>query len=138
MQINHRLFGTKRSYINRMREEIELAKQKTGINILLGIEANIISSDGDVDLTEEDISKLDFIIVGFHVNARPKKFSELFKFFLPNILGFKRKKDIMRNTLALMKAMDKYPIDIISRHTTIGDYLFSLFAMRHRHILSRV
>ncbi len=111
---NHRLYGTKRSYLKRMREEIELAKQKTGINILLGIEANIISSDGDVDLTEEDIKNLDFIIVGFHVNARPSKFLEFFKFFLPNILGFKRQKDIKRNTLALMKAMDKYPIDLIS------------------------
>ena len=116
---NHWLYGAKRSYISKMREEIEIAKQKTGVNILLGIEANIISSDGDVDLTDDDIKNFDFIIVGYHKIVKPKSFKEFFKFFLPNYLGLKAKIDKRRNTLALMKAMDKYPIDIIS-HPGVG------------------
>ena len=116
---NHWLYGAKRSYISKMREEIEIAKQKTGVNILLGIEANIISSEGDVDLTEEDLKLFDFIIVGYHKIVKPKSFKEFFKFFVPNYLGLKAKIDIKRNTLALMKAMDKYPIDIIS-HPGVG------------------
>ncbi len=111
---SHKLYGLQRKNLAKMREEIEEAKRKTGINILLGIEANIISSEGDVDLTEEDIKQLDLIIVGFHSFARAKSIKEFFKFFLPNLLGLKRKKDYERNTLALLKAMDKYPIDIIS------------------------
>ncbi len=111
---SHKLYGLQRKNLAKMREEIEDAKQKTGVNILLGIEANIISSEGDVDLTNEDLKMFDLIIVGFHSFAKAKSTKEYFKFFLPNILGFKRKKDIKRNTLALMKAMDKYPIDIIS------------------------
>ena len=117
--INHRLYGVKQSYFAQMRNEIEIAKQKTGVNILLGVEANIISSQGDIDLSEEDIHYLDYIIVGFHKNVRPKSFGEFFKFFLPNHLHLKSKKDVKRNTLALMKAMDKYPIDIIS-HPGVG------------------
>ena len=117
--INHRLYGVKSAYFAEMRNEIEIAKQKTGINILLGVEANIISSEGDIDLREEDIKYLDYIIVGYHKNVRPKNFKEFFKFFLPNYLCLRSKKDIKRNTLALMKAMDKYPIDIIS-HPGVG------------------
>ena len=111
---DHKLYGVKRKNINKMRREIEEAKKKTGIDILLGIEANFISSDGDVDLTEEDIKYLDFIIVGFHNFAKAKSLREFFKFRLPNMLNLRRKKDIRRNTLAVMKAMDKYPIDVIS------------------------
>ncbi len=111
---SHKLYGLQRKNIKKMLSEIEDAKIKTGINILLGIEANIISSEGDVDLTDEDIKQFDLIIVGFHSFAKAKSIKEWFKFFLPNLLGFKRKKDYQRNTLALLKAMDKYPIDIIS------------------------
>lgn len=32
--------------LEKMRDEIEIAKQKTGINILLGVEANLISLEG--------------------------------------------------------------------------------------------
>lgn len=110
----HKLYGLQRKNLEQMRKEINEAKLKTGINILLGIEANIISSEGDVDLTLNDIKNFDFIIVGFHCFAKSKSLKEYFKFFLPNILGFKRKKDYKRNTLALLKAMDKYPIDVIS------------------------
>ena len=111
---SHKLYGLQRKNLEQMRKEINEAKLKTGINILLGIEANIISSEGDVDLTLNDIKNFDFIIVGFHCFAKYKSLKEYFKFFLPNILGFKRKKDYKRNTLALLKAMDKYPIDVIS------------------------
>lgn len=111
---SHKLYGLQRKNLKRMREEIEEAKKITGVNILLGIEANIISSEGDIDLTDEEIKKFDLIIVGFHKFAKAKSIKEYFKFFLPNVLKLKRKKDVKRNTLALMKAMDKYPIDIIS------------------------
>lgn len=97
-----------------MRSEIEQAKQELGINILLGIEANIVSSNGDIDLTQEEIELFDYVIVGFHSFAKPKSFSQLFKFFIPNILGFKRKKDIERNTRALKLAMENNKINIIS------------------------
>lgn len=110
----HKLYGLQRKNIQKMRNEIEYAKQKTGVNILLGIEANIISSEGDVDVKPEDLQNLDLLIVGFHAFAKAKSIKEYFKFFLPNLLGFKSQKTVKRNTLALLKAMDKYNIDFIS------------------------
>lgn len=111
---SHKLYGLQKKNIAKMRSEIEQAKQELGINILLGVEANIVSSNGDIDLTKEEIQLFDYVIVGFHSFAKPKSFSQLFKFFLPNILGFKRKKDIERNTRALKLAMENNEINIIS------------------------
>ncbi|MBO5884253.1 MAG: PHP domain-containing protein [Clostridia bacterium] len=111
---SHKLYGLQRKNLQKMREEIDFAMQKTGVKIYLGVEANIISRDGDIDVNPKDLDGLDMLIVGFHSFAKPKNCKEFFKFFLPNILGFKRKKDISRNTLAILKAMDKYNIDIIS------------------------
>lgn len=111
---SHKLYGLQRKNLQKMREEINFAIQKTGVKIYLGIEANIISREGDIDVNPNDLEYLDMLVVGFHSFAKPKNSREFFKFFLPNILGLKRKKDISRNTLALLKAMDKYDIDIIS------------------------
>lgn len=116
---SHKLYGVSRQNLKQIRNEIEDAKLKTGINILLGVEANIISSEGDVDITEDDLKYLDIVVVGFHKFAKATSFKEFWKFFVPNLIGLRRKKDKSRNTLALMKAMDKYPIDIIS-HPGVG------------------
>lgn len=112
--LKHKLYGLQKKNIAKMREEIKNAEQELGIKILLGIEANIISSEGDVDLTKDEIGLFDYIVVGFHTFAKSKNIKEVFKFFLPNMLGFKRKKDIERNTKALTLAMQKYPIKFIS------------------------
>ena len=116
---SHKLYGVQRQNIQKMREEIDYAQKVTGVKIYLGIEANIISSDGDIDLTDDEVKMFDLIIVGFHKFARAKSVKEFWKFYVPNLLGFKGKKTKQRNTLALMMAMDKYPIDIIS-HPGVG------------------
>ena len=116
---SHKLYGLQKENIIKMREEIENAEKITGVKIYLGVEANIISSQGDVDLTKEEIGLFDLIIVGFHKFAKAKSTKEFFKFFVPNLLGIKTKKVKKMNTLSLMMAMDKYPIDIIS-HPGVG------------------
>lgn len=112
--LSHKLYGLQKNKIEKIRQEIENIENELSIKILLGIEANIISSDGDIDMTEEEIKLFDYIVVGFHSFARAKSLKEYFKFFLPNILGLKRKKDIHRNTRSLSLAMKKYPIRFIS------------------------
>lgn len=112
--LSHKLYGLQKNKIEKIRQEIEACEKDLQIKILLGIEANIISSAGDIDMTDDEIKLFDYIVVGFHSFARAKNVKEYFKFFLPNILGFKRKKDIERNTRSLTLAMKKYPIKFIS------------------------
>jgi len=40
-----------------------------GVEVLKGVEANIISPAGDLDLPERSLKKLDFVLAGFHVGT---------------------------------------------------------------------
>ena len=115
----NKLGGVKRKDIEKMRQECNDAKQKTGVDVLLGIEANIISKEGDVDLTKQDLDNFDIIIVGFHQIVKAKTVMDRLGFVIPNNLGIKTKKRIQQNTNALIRAIEKYPVDIIS-HPGVG------------------
>ncbi len=39
------------------------------VRILFGVEANIINSDGEIDLPERVMNKLDFVMAGFHLKC---------------------------------------------------------------------
>ena len=63
---NHEFFGIRRKNIPSLQEDILNAKEITGVDILLGVEANLISLDGDVDVREEDYEFLDIFLMGYH------------------------------------------------------------------------
>lgn len=116
---SHLIFGNKRKYLAKIRQEIDKAKEITGINILLGVEANFISTDGTIDITDEDYEKIDILIVGHHRFVKPKTFKDFFKLFLPNFKKNVSKEQIEINTLTMLRALEKYPIDILS-HLNYG------------------
>ena len=109
----HLLYGLKREEIPLMREKIETCQKETGVKILLGVEANFTSLDGDIDITEEDLKNLDILLVGHHRFVK-SKIKDKLKLFLPNLFGVKSKKQIERNTQVLLRAMDKYNINILT------------------------
>lgn len=117
----HFTYGIKREDIKKMRKEIdELNKefQPKGLKILLGVEANIIRYDGTIDVDDEIIEFLDILLLGYHFGALPGTFKDGYKLYILNFLSKvipKVRKNVMEmNTLALIKAMDRYPIDIIT------------------------
>lgn len=114
---NHGAYAIKRKELPNLRKDIDEAISKTGVNILLGVEANIISKEGDIDIKEEDFKHIQILVMGFHKSAKGK-FIDTIGFVLKNVLcgWFKRfsKKQIEINTNAYIKALRKYPIDIIS------------------------
>ena len=128
----HLACGIKYKDVEKMREEIEAAKQKTGINILLGVEANLISMDGSIDLTKEQIKLFDIILMGYHYSAKPKTMGDFFSLMLGNITPIikDRKAQIQKNTEAIMRAIDKYPIDILT-HMGYGMRVDFLQIARH-------
>ncbi len=120
---NHELYSVKRKLLPQIKEEILTAKEITGVDILLGVEANLISLDGDVDVKEEDLQYLDIFLMGYHklVHMRSLKDKMLLNFsnnVMAKIFG-PSKERINRNTTAMLKAIDKYPIDIIT-HLNFG------------------
>ncbi len=115
----HRLYGIDKKDIVKMREEVDkLNKEYNEINILLGIEANVMDYDGTIDLDKNEIEMLDILLLGFHYGIVPKKLKDMFIFYFLNpaskVLPFFKKEMKVLNTNAIIQAIDKYPIDIIT------------------------
>lgn len=112
-------YGVKRKNFSVMRKEIdELNREFKDINILLGVEANVVGYDGTLDI-DDDIKKyLDILLVGFHFGALPQSIKDGYKIFGLNYMGkmFKKKAEKARylNTQALINAINRYKIDIIT------------------------
>lgn len=114
---NQRLYGIRRKDMPKLKKDIEEARERYPIDILLGIEANLISSRGDLDIVENDYKDLDILLCGFHKIVKSTSVREQFGFVLKNIFcGFFRtsKNQIEKNTNAYINAMRKYNIDIIT------------------------
>ncbi len=114
---NHMLFGIRRRDIQDIKEDILNAKEVTGVDILLGVEANLISQNGNIDVKVEDFEFLDVLSMGFHKLVHMDRNEDFWKLSLPHLIGTPfapSKERINRNTTAYLKALDKYPIDIIT------------------------
>ncbi|ABB16204.1 PHP domain-containing protein [Carboxydothermus hydrogenoformans] len=105
-------------YLTIKEEARNLEKEFSKIKILVGAEANVISLEGDIDISREIVSALDFLIIGLHPYVLPKTLKDGFLFVLPNLLGrlFSGiKKYLVRvNTRALIRAIEKYRPLVIS------------------------
>jgi len=115
----HYLYGVKREKIYEMRKEVDkLNKEYEDIRILLGVEANIIGFDGTIDVDKEIIDMLDILLLGFHYGVL---FNSIGDYLFMNVVNpvskyipIYRDKIIERNTEAIIKAIERYPIDIIT------------------------
>ena len=115
---NQKSYGIRRSDIPLLKEKIEDAKEMYPIDVLLGVEANIISSNGDLDINEDDMKDLDILLCGFHRFVKSTRKREQFKFIIKNILceifHHTSRRQREKNTNAYINAMRKYDIDILT------------------------
>ncbi|QQY79103.1 putative hydrolase [Keratinibaculum paraultunense] len=115
----HIIYGIKRDNIFKMRKEIdELNKEYKEINILLGIEANVMDYDGNIDVDDSMLEVLDILLLGFHYGIIPNNIKSMWYFYglnyLSKVLPFLNDNMVDLNTKAVIKAIEKYPIDIIT------------------------
>lgn len=114
---SHMAFNLKRKEVQSLRKDIDEAMEKTGVKIYLGVEANLLNFNGDIDVNEEDLKSLELIVMGFHKGIK-NGFKAFFNFSLSNLLAdifrIRPKKLIAKNTKAYIEAVHRYPIDIIS------------------------
>jgi len=114
---SHILYGANRKDLTKMHEEAKNAAEKTGVRVLVGIESNLISHNGDIDVQPFDLDNLDILICGFHSFAKGKPISQQFTLMGRNSVSSIWKptqRTIEKNTDAYLKMLDKYPVDIIS------------------------
>ena len=109
----NKYFPLLRKEIPIIKREIEHLKNKYDINILFGVEANLISRAGDIDLREEDKEFFDIILLVFHKHTFAKSLNEWLYFILPNFFAMilkNSKKRIKINTNAYLNAIKKHKI----------------------------
>ena len=115
----HPAFGLRERKLPVMRSLCSAAQEKTGVKVLLGVESNIIGTDGKTDLKESLYDKFDLYLAGFHkfVLFRPRAF---FRMFLPNMATAYLKKDkpslslIKENTRTFINVIKNNPVDVIT------------------------
>ncbi|MCK4257830.1 MAG: PHP domain-containing protein [Halanaerobiales bacterium] len=89
------------------------------IRILAGVEANVISLDGTIDVPYRILKKLDKVLVGLHLMIIPKSLADGKNLIFDNMITYKinkhsREEIRYHNTQALLNALKRYPIDIIT------------------------
>ncbi len=116
----HMANGISKEGYKQMKAEIaELRTKYPQIEILCGLECNVLGYDGLIDVKPEEINDYDIIVMGYHYTYRPYSVKNFFQFFLPSILKINSKKRVEKNTQAYILAMDNNQIDIIS-HLNYG------------------
>lgn len=115
----HFAFGVKQGDLPKMREEIDSINQKyDDIKVLLGLECNIISKDGEVDINDRAMKYLDILALGYHMMVLPQSVSNFLHIYGKNYISrFNRtmaNKIIQQNTDAMIRAINNYKIDFIT------------------------
>lgn len=95
-----------------------LAKEYEKINILAGAEADITGVDGSIDIPKEVVKELDLLIVGLHPFVMSDSLSDAWRLVVENqfckLSRRCRERARNTNTKALIEAIHRYKVDIIS------------------------
>ncbi len=123
----HLAFGLSKRKIEPLKKDCALATEQTGVKVLVGVEANLVSTNGDVDLKPDRYDHFDIFLAGIH-KLLMFKFGTWFSFGFPNMtlttFGVKNVPQslVRRTTNMLIKAIKKHPIDVIT-HLNFTSYL---------------
>lgn len=117
----HYLYGVRKKNLQYMKEEIKRLNEiyePKGLKILLGVEANLVGIDGQLDIDKEFLKYLDILLMGYHYGATPSSLMDAYGLYILNpmskVVKFEREKSIKVITKAYLKALDNYKIDIIT------------------------
>lgn len=116
---NHILFGLKRKRLKDLRAEIDEAEKITGVKILMGMESNLISLDGETDMKESDLQYFDLFLCGIHEVLRYKTLSDFYNITFKNYMAYKfgrtpSDKVIKNTTKAYVNTIKNNPVDILT------------------------
>ena len=104
--------GTSLKRLIDARMQVDEINKWSKTKVLLGVEADIISEDGTLDIDNDTLQLIDVLVVGYH---------KLIKTDFVNYFGKQKdtKEAIERATNAYVNAIEKYPITIISHLDSI-------------------
>ncbi len=96
-------FAADKNQLLKNREVVNKISDELGINVLLGIEADVISKDGTIDIDDETLKLIDVLIIGYH---------KMIKTDFASYFG--KQKDVEDATDAFINAIERYDVDIVA------------------------
>ena len=116
---SHVAFGLRRRQVSAYKAECEAASKQYGLDVLVGIEANIRGVDGKADLTEKDFENFDVYLCGKHIFIWYDCFSDMIRYGGGNLNAEKKKKNPPKklldlNTKAYINVIKNNPVDVIT------------------------
>ncbi|MDD6995144.1 MAG: PHP domain-containing protein [Candidatus Borkfalkiaceae bacterium] len=118
---SHIFFGLRRKKVPFLQAECRAAQEKTGVKVLVGMEANIRGESGLTDITDKDYDDFDLFVAGKHVCVTYATPGDFRRYFWGNLIQDKFKKGknppeklVEYNTRAYINAIKNNPVDIIS------------------------
>jgi len=107
------------------KEEARVLNQKYAgkVRILVGVEADVVSCRGDIDIPSGIYTHLDLLLVGLHPNIIPRDLNAGINMVLGNRLAplseAVRRRVMQTNTAALVSALKRHPVHIVT-HPGLG------------------
>jgi putative hydrolase len=98
-----------------LKEAKDLKQQyKNDIDVLVGLEFNLIDLDGKIDMLDGYESEFEWRVLGSHKSARFTSLYSGFTLVYHQFLGIKHDAILQRSTTAFIKAIEQNRIDMIS------------------------
>ncbi len=115
----HITYGIPRKKLENYKAECRLQAEKQGIEVFVGMEANILGIEGTTDLTEMYYDDFDIFLCGNHILVWYDTFGDFFSYGLGNVLSntFRKNptdKRRKQNTKAYINAIKNNPVDILT------------------------
>ncbi|MCR8746110.1 PHP domain-containing protein [Romboutsia lituseburensis] len=116
----HLTYGVKIKDIYKMREEVDKLNLKySNIDILLGMECNILDESGNIDINDEVSRLLDYVMAGYHFGSTPTSLKSMLNHCNNYVLKNEKSKEY--NTKAIINAMKNNDIFIITHPGDKGE-----------------
>lgn len=116
----HMFYGVKIKSIDKMRDEVDRLREKyRNIDILLGMECNILDENGNIDINDEISNKLDYVMAGYHFGSSPSSIRSMLNHGDNYIRKSEKAKE--QNTKAIINAMKNNDIFIVTHPGDKGD-----------------
>lgn len=117
--LKHISYGIRKDSLVTLKNEIDdLNSKYSKINILLGIEANLLSLSGNTDIDSIIIENCDIVLFGYHTFVKYSTFVDAFHFLVLNKLaikfGFMKDRIRKRNTDAILNSFAKNKINVLT------------------------
>ena len=116
---SHLAFGLRRRETQAYVAECKAAAEKYGVDVLVGIESNILGVRGKADLKDKDYENFDLYLAGHHMAIWHDTPADFFLYFGGNLVWEKMFKKppqwlVKRNTKAYINAIKNNPLDAIT------------------------